>query len=261
MIAVGESAVSNETDMDQCMENIDSAFLFDRNLVMVNRVRKTERLAAAASNPDTAVARLSEHRLGLKGNVDAYFKDFPRLARNLLLRFQRMGYQKLDRRDRASMDVVRDYIFLIAKTQGFRPFFHLPEVSDGPWCWNNPEHWRLDYIVYQWGHLSPLSEGGGKDELEDLSIQSARCNSQIQTALSIDAVEQWLGDGRLKQRIQEVRAARAILFASSEWDALKKNLRSFWPTEEEAKALDDTRKLRARKRGTNAVAPQLKTSA
>jgi len=60
----------------------------------------------------------------------------------------------------------------------------------GKWCWNQPsdnfpknkgEYNELTYIKLQWGHIKPRSRTESQS-INDLCLQCARCNNQLQTS-------------------------------------------------------------------------------
>jgi hypothetical protein len=171
--------------------------------------------------------RLSEHRGILAANKDAYTRDFPRLAKTCLAHLKAMGYKKLMPSNKAGMALVREYVFLIAKAQGFKPFFHVNGYGEDPYCWNSPYEWNIDHIRYQWGHLFPRSEGSTAHHPKNLCLQSARCNLHVQSALQMSEVEHWLKGSRVALRIARVTRARERLFKTRRWDALMSSLESY----------------------------------
>jgi hypothetical protein len=195
-----------------------------------------------------AVRRLSEHRRELGNNKNAYIQDFPRLERTVRGHLRDMGYRKLKDGSDLGKSEVREYIFLIAQAQGFKPFFHVEGKDEQPYCWNGPEHWRFPYVIYQWGHLFPRSEGKEAHQLEKLSLQSARCNLHVQTALHIEDVVLWLEGSRVAQRIRNVQEARKVLFESLEWQNLKTALKPFQLTDEEQEKWEKRREARREKK-------------
>lgn len=161
------------------------------------------------------MATLRRHREALARNPFAYELDRPRLSRTVVPHLKRCGYLRAGRRDAA--DAVDVVVGLLFEAQGRHPMFS--DEGPLPYCWNRPQHWELDYIRYEWGHLNSRNQNEDADGLTNLSIQSARCNQHIQTSMDILEVKGWLAGSAVDARIDRVLDARARLFASSTWQA------------------------------------------
>lgn len=107
---------------------------------------------------------------------------------------------------------------MVLATQEGKPFFHVEAAL--PFCWNAPKDWDKSYIRYEWGHLRSVNQNADADTLENLCLQSARCNQHVQTSMDIDEVVLWLEGSAIAKRVRDVLARRKALFASAEWRAL-----------------------------------------
>lgn len=167
--------------------------------------------------------QLQAHREKLKDNPNAYTTDIPRCYESVVDHLKEAGYIHITYK-RAPQEV-EDFVNLIFETQKSRPFFHI-ESSDGlPFCWNSPSRggWDIDYIKYEWGHLKSRNQNGGDALcLENLSLQSARCNQHIQSSLNVEDLLEY--DGKLAIVIRENTQARKKLFNSRPWRELLNRL-------------------------------------
>lgn len=143
-----------------------------------------------------------------------------KLKNRLSYHLREAGYTK-GTRTKAYANLLYEYIDFIFKTQDSKPFYYFD--ADFLTCWNRPIYWKkIDYIKYEWGHLYPsgVDKNNKKvDILENLSLQSGRCNNHIQSGLSVDEVIAY--EGKLKDRIEYVQKKREELFESKEWKDLK----------------------------------------
>lgn len=160
-----------------------------------------------SENIYTYVMDNDEEKIKLKNRLASHLKDG--------------GYKTPE--DSKDYDILLDtYIKYIFETQDCKPFYYF-KVKDFFSCWNRPRFWgEIDYIKYEWGHLYPSGVDENKkpvDILENLSLQSGRCNDHIQSGLSVDRVK--LYGGKLEERIEYVQKKRKELFESEEWKNLK----------------------------------------
>ena len=171
----------------------------------------------------TQIRTLKQHREALAGNPDAYTADLPRLSRTLVKQVKLCGFRRAAlHRCGSLLDELVDALF---EAQGRQPFFHVD--SPLPHCWNEPKHWDKNYILYEWGHLRSRNQNNNAHSLDNLCLQSARCNRGIQTSLDIAEVLEWASGSRLATRIRQVLDNRAALFASPHWAQLTKRLDEF----------------------------------
>jgi hypothetical protein len=100
--------------------------------------------------------------------------------------------------------VVDRFVDAIFATQDEKPFFHV----DGEllYCWNAPKDWDKDYIRYEWGHLSSRNQNKVAHNIQNLCLQSARCNQHVQTSMDIDEVLKWLDGSQVAERVRQVMA-------------------------------------------------------
>jgi hypothetical protein len=99
--------------------------------------------------------------------------------------------------------------------------------GDLPYCWNAPKDWDKDYIRYEWGHLSSRNQNEGAHHIENLCLQSARCNQHIQTSMDIGEVLFWLEGSRVAERARVVLERRQQFFSSDGWKDLFNELSRF----------------------------------
>lgn len=172
----------------------------------MNLIDHLNNLKKSQKNIYTYVMDDKEENNKLKERLSSHLKDG--------------GYKTPE--DSKDYDILLDtYIKYIFETQDSKPFYYF----DAPFltCWNRPVYWEtLDYIKYEWGHLYPsgVDENDNPvDILENLSLQSGRCNNHIQSGLSVDRVK--LYGGKLEERIEYVQKKRKELFESKEWKDLK----------------------------------------
>ena len=77
-----------------------------------------------------------------------------------------------------------------------------------PFCWNSPKDWDKDYIRYEWGHLRSRNLNGDAHQIENICLQSARCNQHVQTSMDIAEVLVWLSGSAIAARVQTVLERR-----------------------------------------------------
>jgi hypothetical protein len=164
---------------------------------------------------------LRDHRKALSTNNEAYSKDITRTYRTALNQLKQCNYPKLTEKS----EVIKTFVNFIFETQDFKPFFHIE--SELPYCWNQPGHWNLDYIRYEWGHLRSKNQNTDAHKLDNLCLMSARCNQHVQAALNIDEVLQWLKGSSTATRIETVQKKRSQLFKSDKWKTLVKEFDSY----------------------------------
>ena len=159
---------------------------------------------------DTTVRTLNSHREALAKNPAAYTTDLPRVRETAVGHFKRSGFSRVTRSRCASL--VDEFVEAIFETQERRPFFHVEGVL--PFCWNAPKDWDKDYIRYEWGHLRSRNQNQDAHDIENICLQSARCNQHIQTSMDITEVLDWLRGSAIATRVQSVLEKREKLFAS-----------------------------------------------
>ena len=161
--------------------------------------------------------KLIEHRRIINGNPEAYETDFKsdRIVKSIINHI-RDDFTEI-RFDKRKKEILKEIIFLLFQAQEHRPFFHV-EGTELPLCWNRPADWDIDYIKYEWGHLLSKNQMSEKSSsIENIGLYSARCNQHIQ--------ELMVYGGLLAQRISNVLTNRRVLFESSKWKKLMKELK------------------------------------
>ncbi len=167
--------------------------------------------------------KLIEHRRIINGNPEAYETDFKsdRIVKSIINHI-RDDFTEI-RFDKRKKEILKEIIFLLFQAQEHRPFFHV-EGTELPLCWNRPADWDIDYIKYEWGHLLSKNQMSEKSSsIENIGLYSARCNQHIQSSMNIQ--ELMVYGGLLAQRISNVLTNRRVLFESSKWKKLMKELK------------------------------------
>lgn len=166
---------------------------------------------------------LLEHRRQLAENPNAYIEDLPRLTGTVVGHLKRCGFEKIT--TRRGGELIKKYVDLIFEAQDNRPLFDV--TGELPYCWNSPKDWSYNYIRYQWGHLKSRNLNDAPDFLENLCLQSARCNMHVQTSMDIDEVIAWLKGSAVADRTLAVLEKRSALFESTAWRDLTQALNTF----------------------------------
>lgn len=170
--------------------------------------------------------KLIDHIQNLKDSENIYTyvmddKEEKIKLKNRLAYHLKDGGYKISKKSEDYDTLLDNYIKYIFETQDSKPFYYFD--ADFFTCWNRPIYWKeIDYIKYEWGHLYPsgVNKNNKKvDILENLSLQSGRCNNHIQSGLSVDEVIVY--GSKLKDRIEYVQKKREELFESEEWKKLK----------------------------------------
>ena len=160
--------------------------------------------------------RLIDHRIALSKNPQALIIDVERCYHTVVPHLKRSGYPKITYR--RAENLIRQYVDAVFICQNRRPFFWIESKSKLPYCWNAPHNlgWTVDYIMYQWGHLNSLNQVGESAHcIENLCLQSARCNQHIQSSLNVDELTEY--GGKLEEIIKANLERRRQLFASQLW--------------------------------------------
>jgi len=163
------------------------------------------------------------HRETLASNPDAYIADLPRLQNTVVDHLKSCGYSKVT--FTRCPELIEKYVNCIFETQDRKPFFHIG--GSLPYCWNSPKDWDKDFIRYEWGHLRSRNQNESAHKITNLCLQSARCNQHIQTSMDIDEVLKWLEGSVVEHRVQFVLTNRRILFESSIWNDLLRELNKY----------------------------------
>ncbi|HFQ5405238.1 TPA: hypothetical protein ACGVBQ_004298 [Vibrio vulnificus] len=162
---------------------------------------------------------LLEHRESLKNNIQAYDVDIQRCYGTVVKHLKDAGYKRITLNRAES--IIQQFVDLIFEAQERKPFFHIESSSGLPYCWNSPSKngWDIDYIKYEWGHLQSRNQNGDAAHcVQNLCLQSARCNQHIQSSMNVDELKEY--GGKLKKTIDKHLCKREKLFASDEWKAL-----------------------------------------
>lgn len=166
---------------------------------------------------------LLEHRTDLKNNSAVYEQDIERCYSSVVKHLKDAGYIKITL-NRASEDI-KTFVDLIFEAQDRRPFLHIESESGLPFCWNSPykNGWDINYIKYEWGHLHSRNQNGElAHNVQNLCLQSARCNQHIQSSMDIEELKAY--GGKLEVIIDENLRKRKVLFSSNEWKDLLSRL-------------------------------------
>jgi hypothetical protein len=167
--------------------------------------------------------RLIDHRIAISKNPRALIFDIERCYRTVVPHLKRSGYPKIT--NRRAETPIKQFVDAIFEAQNNRPFFWIEAKNELPYCWNSPQKsgWDIDYIKYEWGHLISLNQGG-KDahRLENLYVQSARCNQHIQSSMNADELIEY--GGKLADVINTNNARRKELFASDRWAKINEDM-------------------------------------
>jgi hypothetical protein len=119
---------------------------------------------------------LFQHRTAIASNPHAYTEDLDRCALSVIPHLKLAGYKLITYA--RGPDESHELVSLLINAQAKRPFFHIEAPL--PFCWNSPSKngWKIDYIKYEWGHLLSRNQNGmAAHAIENLCLQSARCNS------------------------------------------------------------------------------------
>jgi hypothetical protein len=167
---------------------------------------------------------LRVHRMALAHNPRRTYEfDLERVRKTAVNRLKQCGFRRVTKRRCGPL--VDRFVDLVFKTQDWRPFFHVEGPL--PFCWNAPKDWHRDYVRYEWGHLRSQNQNEDSHQIENLCLQSARCNQHIQTSMDIEEVREWLHGSAVAARIDAVLERRRNLFQSAEWKALLAELEGF----------------------------------
>tara|TARA_R110000824_G_C14913483_1_gene646894 strand:- start:36 stop:623 length:588 start_codon:yes stop_codon:yes gene_type:complete len=171
---------------------------------------------------------LLEHRNAIKDNPNSYTDDLERCERNILTHLKMTPSLSALTESRVKKStqptIMKRLVTILFEAQNKKPFFHI-EKSTLPMCWNAPKDWNKDYIKYEWGHLFSINQSGtNAHNIENISLQSARCNQHIQTSMNVD--ELLVYGGELASIIERNLETRQKLFNSQEWIDLRSDLQT-----------------------------------
>ncbi|WP_248465385.1 hypothetical protein [Pectobacterium versatile] len=177
------------------------------------------------SPPKEKALTLRYHREMLaREGQNAYSLDIKRCYKTVVPHLKKSGYKK------ASLskceDLIIKFVDMIFEAQSNKPFFHID--GDLPFCWNSPSNggWELPYIKYEWGHLNSINQNiDTAHNIENLCLQSARCNQHIQSSLNV--IELITYGGKLEETIERNLKQRNDLFSSEQWFSLLNELDKF----------------------------------
>lgn len=159
---------------------------------------------------------LRAHRETLAANPHAFTADMPRLGHTVMGHLKGLGYKRATHTRCGAL--AANFVEAILGAQDHKPFFYID--SPLPFCWNAPKDWDKDFIRYEWGHLRSRNQNTDANQIENLCLQSARCNQHVQTSMDIDEVAAWLEGSAVAARIKRVLEQRRELFASGKWRRL-----------------------------------------
>lgn len=166
---------------------------------------------------------LLEHRKNLKKNTQAYEIDLERCYGTVVKHLKDAGYKRITLNRAGSL--IKQFVELIFDAQDRKPFFHIQSKSGLPYCWNAPskDGWDVDYIKYEWGHLQSRNQNGDAAFcVQNLCLQSARCNQHIQSSMNVDELKEY--GGKLELIINKNQKQREDLFSTNKWQNLLKEL-------------------------------------
>jgi len=176
-----------------------------------------------AENQNSEARTLRAHREELSRNPAAYTADLGRVRETAVHHLKRSGFLRVTLSRCAPL--VDRFVEAVFDTQDRRPFFHIDNAL--PYCWNSPKDWDKNYIRYEWGHLHSRNQNEGAHHVENLCLQSARCNQHIQTSMDIGEVVVWLEGSRVADRVRAVLDRRQRLFNGDGWRELLDELSRF----------------------------------
>ncbi|MDZ7869096.1 MAG: hypothetical protein U5L02_07840 [Rheinheimera sp.] len=159
---------------------------------------------------------LQEHRESIKNNSNAYLYDIPRCYETAVKHIKDAGYTKITLK--RAPDIVKNFVDYIFESQNERPFFHIESTCGLPFCWNSPYKggWDIDYIKYEWGHLNSKNQNGdAADCIQNICLQSSRCNQHIQSSMNVIELLEY--GGKLAEVINTNIHSRELLFQSRKW--------------------------------------------
>jgi len=171
---------------------------------------------------------LLEHRKAVIDNPNSYTDDLERCERTILTHLKKtpsLSALTVPRIKKSTQpDIMKRLVTILFDAQNKKPFFHI-EKSTLPMCWNAPKDWNKNYIRYEWGHLFSINQSGSNaHSVENISLQSARCNQHIQTSMNVD--ELLVYGGELASIIERNLETRQKLFNSQEWTDLISDLQT-----------------------------------
>ena len=168
---------------------------------------------------------LREHLGNVDQNSSASPAELDSLTRRMAKKFKDCGYVKASKNEA----LVREYIDLIFKTQGYRCTHWIP-VKQGELngVWNRPgrhyRNWRIKQILYEIDHVQPVNAGGG-DSLTNFQFLSSNANQFVKCSLTYEDLMKRVDlSQKLKDRINIVLEKRSALFDSSQWSTFVKKL-------------------------------------
>lgn len=175
--------------------------------------------------PQEKALTLRHHREMLaKEGQNAYSLDIERCYKSVVPHLKKSGYKKVSLSKCEALII--KFVEMIFQAQSKKPFFHID--GDLPFCWNSPSNggWELPYIKYEWGHLNSINQNiDTAHNIENLCLQSARCNQHIQSSLNV--TELLVYGGKLEETIKRNLKQRNELFSSDQWLSLLNDLREF----------------------------------
>lgn len=176
------------------------------------------------SDKNVAINLLEHRERLLKAGDRAYLYDINRCYKTVIRHLQKSGYKKIS--SKKCPQLIKTFVDLIFEAQYKKPFFHIE--GDLPFCWNSPANggWELDYIKYEWGHFNSINQNiNTAHNIENLCLQSARCNQHIQSSLNIPELLSY--GGKLEEVVTQNIKRRNELFKSKEWKLLIENLEHY----------------------------------
>jgi len=127
----------------------------------------------------------------MKKNV--FFKDFQPSRKVTIKKWTEIPIYEIWRLERTLANHLRKMGAKFTKTERHDFVIKVLESQKGTcafadgnpmYCWNNPRDEPLHYLKLQWGHKNPSSRVKWHTP-DDLYLQCARCNNQLQTSRAI----------------------------------------------------------------------------
>jgi len=165
---------------------------------------------------------LVEHREMIANNPLCFSQDKERAIKNWIEHAWKGVRGSATLTKSKASPILKEMALLVWEAQGGAPLFSFGR-NESPVCWNSPRYGTKNYIMYEIGHMNPISNGG-TSQPENLCFQSARCNQHIQSSLPMDEVI-----GFYFQTNEEVKArleSLQSLHKTNLWKELKASLMS-----------------------------------
>lgn len=156
---------------------------------------------------------LYNHLKLLSDNPDRYLQDKER-AVNTWVDTAYKSYGKCGKKCKYIKALLKQLAYLVFEAQGGKSLY---EYSDElPRAWNRSQHFHLNYIKWETGHLKSRN-CDGLNNPENLCFLSARCNQHIQSGLNYTDTTEYKYVEEVKKRVNNILA----LHETKEWKEIK----------------------------------------